>query len=299
MRQSRRAYLAHHLAGPGLPIAAATEVAYRARRLAGARREALCGPEAPQLPEVLWKVLKVLGLRVVHHPGPRVAVAVHWSLDTVTPPPPLPGAVNGRCVDISKSRVDEALRAAMGYGAAVDPRRHEGPCVRKSEVNARHDGTLVRAPVARPEPGAVYQRRVDTEVLPGTLEELRTPVVGDAIPFVYVKRRPASDVFGHGPSRAWLAAPDDVMGRAERQQVLGVARGLRLDVGELDVLRDRHDGRLYVVDANRTPWGPPRTLGAREARRAIAVLAAAFEAAHLRPGGRRGAAPRRQAARSG
>jgi hypothetical protein len=29
-----------------------------------------------------------------------------------------------------------------------------------------------------------------------------------------------------------------------------------LDYGELDVLRDADDGRLYVVDVNTTPFGP-------------------------------------------
>jgi hypothetical protein len=29
-----------------------------------------------------------------------------------------------------------------------------------------------------------------------------------------------------------------------------------LDWGGLDILRDRHDGRLYVVDVNKTDVGP-------------------------------------------
>ena len=30
-----------------------------------------------------------------------------------------------------------------------------------------------------------------------------------------------------------------------------------MDYGEVDVLRDRDDGRIYIVDANNTPSGPP------------------------------------------
>jgi hypothetical protein len=63
---------------------------------------------------------------------------------------------------------------------------------------------------------------------------------------------------------------------------LRLCREMRLDFGELDVLRDRHDGRIYVVDVNRTPWGPPRTLGTRGALRAIDLVAEAFHDAFLR-----------------
>ena len=281
MSQPRHAYLAHHLRPPGARIAATAQAAYVLRRARGERREALCAPERPALPDALWKVLRQLGLRLVDRPGPRVAVAIHWTLATTTPPFPIPGAVNGGCVDIRKVRVDAAMRAVVGYGTAVDPTRVSGPVVRKSDDNARHDGTIVQAPVARPAATAVHQRLVDTEVSPGTLEDLRTVVVAGAIPLVYVKRRPSGDRFGHGPSRAWIAPPAAVMDLSEQAAVLDVCADVGLDVGEVDVLRDRKDGRLHVVDVNRTPWDPPRTLGAAEARRAIATMAEAFAGAYL------------------
>lgn len=31
-----------------------------------------------------------------------------------------------------------------------------------------------------------------------------------------------------------------------------------LDYGELDILRNNLDGRIYVVDVNKTLWGPPQ-----------------------------------------
>lgn len=34
-------------------------------------------------------------------------------------------------------------------------------------------------------------------------------------------------------------------------------RIMGLDYGELDVLRDTEDGKLYVADVNNTPWDPP------------------------------------------
>src|SRR5215218_6726579 len=138
MGQRRREYLAHHLRPPGLQIAAAMLGHGAARRVAGERRAVLVGPDATQLPETLWKVLHRLGLRAVPQWSSRLVASVHWTLATTAAPSPVAGAVNGRCTDISKRRVEEASRAVLGYGAGVDPRRFEGVCVRKSDQNAVH-----------------------------------------------------------------------------------------------------------------------------------------------------------------
>ncbi len=45
-----------------------------------------------------------------------------------------------------------------------------------------------------------------------------------------------------------------------------------MDYGELDVLRDRDDGRIYIVDANIAPSGPPSPISDEDARRAIVKL---------------------------
>lgn len=251
---------------------------------AGARRTALVGPDPLRLPEALRKVLRVLGLRAVRRPRPGLALAVHWSLATVIPPPLVTGMVNGGCRDIGKRRLEAASVAALAYGPAVDPRADAGPCVVKSEGNARHDGRLDRTPVAHPDPSAVSQRLVDTADAHGVLEELRATVVAGRLPVVYVKRRPARDRFGRGESTARLAGVEDVMDPEEAAGVLRLCRHLGLDLGELDVLRDRADGRLHAVDANRSPRGPPRSLGRRAAGAAVRLQAEAVAAAWLGAG---------------
>jgi hypothetical protein len=42
------------------------------------------------------------------------------------------------------------------------------------------------------------------------------------------------------------------------------------------VLRDRDDGRTYIIDANNTPTGPSYRLSSAELRRAVNILALAF-----------------------
>src|SRR3954454_7156229 len=39
----------------------------------------------------------------------------------------------------------------------------------------------------------------------------------------------------------------------EVRQILAFARAMGVDYGEFDILRDRSDGRIYVVDVNKTP----------------------------------------------
>jgi hypothetical protein len=275
------AYFAYHLRPPGARIVAAAQLAAVRRRLAGERGTVLVGPDPVRLPETLWKVLRVLGLRAVGEPGPRLACAVHWTLATVAPASTRPDAVNAGCLDISKRRVDAAMHAVLGYGAGIDATAHEGMLVAKSDENARHDGRVLQGPVTAPEPGVVHQRLVDTELSPGVLEELRVPVIAGGVPLVYRKRRPVVDRFGHGPSAASIASPREVMSRAELAAVVAVCGHVGLDFGEADVLRDRTDGRLYVVDVNRTPWGPPRALGARAAGAAVRALADAFAPAFV------------------
>ena len=54
-----------------------------------------------------------------------------------------------------------------------------------------------------------------------------------------------------------------------------VARKLGIDYGEFDVLRDK-DRRIYVVDANNTPYGPPNELSEGDCTRALVLLANEF-----------------------
>src|SRR5690606_19180460 len=108
------------------------------------------------------------------------------------PPAGVP-VINGKCVDISKSLVDRLHEDAFGYTMAVDPRRHQGPMVVKSEINAAHDGRIVTGPLADPQPGASYQILIANEIPargsgPALVEDLRLMIVGGKTPVAYRKR---------------------------------------------------------------------------------------------------------------
>ena len=59
------------------------------------------------------------------------------------------------------------------------------------------------------------------------------------------------------------------------------AAALRVEYGEIDAVRDRSSGQLYIVDVNPTPFGPPNHIDRRGYYRAIARMADAFQRAFL------------------
>jgi hypothetical protein len=202
------------------------------------------------------------GYAVVTDPEDRFDAAIFWTTRTIRRPTPALAAVARRarvlnfgCRDIGKRHVERVFSSVFGYGSLLSPRTMSGPCVRKSNLNARHDGVVVRCPVRRPRRDCVYQRLIDNRVGGDQVEDLRTPVIGGDIPFVYMSRKPLSDRFD-GQTSVRRVAPDRVYSPSEIQKIQRFCAVMGLDYAELDVLRDRRDRRIFIVDANPTPWTP-------------------------------------------
>jgi hypothetical protein len=65
----------------------------------------------------------------------------------------------------------------------------------------------------------------------------------------------------------------------ELAKILEFTSRMQLECGDLDVVRDQDDHRLYIVDANTTPWsGSLRPLTPRERIVSLRRTARAFEA---------------------
>ena len=242
---------------------------------------AFVGPDRVTHHYTIWKTCRLLGLRMRPAADASWDVAVAWRDETRCAPHPVPGALNALCVDIGKDLVQRRFAEAFGYALAVDPRAHEGAYVRKSVRNYAHDGVVLDTPAPR-QPGFVYERLIDTVDPDGYATDLRTPIVGDSIPLVWVLKRPAGDRFGTDSPYARRVATSEAFTPDEIGKLLAFARSLGLAYGELDVLRDRTDGRIYVVDANKTPVGPPPALPAHERYRSMHRIAGAFAREFLR-----------------
>jgi hypothetical protein len=240
------------------------------------------GPAPLRVHHVLYKVAHRRGWRLSSDPGVAHDVAVRWHAVAVADDPPgslREGWVNGRCRDTRKQVVDAAAARVFGHDVRIDPTTWSGRYVAKADANALHDGRVLTHPIPAPMPGIQYQRLIDNEVGGGMVEDLRLAVVGRSFPVAYRKLRPVHDRFSNRNTHATLIDPASVGSETELAQVLEVCDALGVDYAELDLLRDRSDGRLYVIDVNPTPYGPPNHLERGQGRQVIERVGAAFATA--------------------
>lgn len=189
-----------------------------------------------------------------------------------------PGAklINFACWDISKSRVAAASEAAFGASLAIDPTAFVGEAVEKSQINAAHDGRIVKCPQPAA-PGRVYQRVIDNRTPDlSMVEDLRTCTLGGKPIVVFVKRRPVAKRFQNTNVDVQLRRPDEVFSEDELARITAFCTDIGLEWGGVDVLRDRKDGSLQIVDANKTDMGPPIDLNLPDKIVAAGILARAF-----------------------
>ena len=183
-----------------------------------------------------------------------------------------PGFWNGHCLDISKSTLDRHHHDVFGYGVNVDPTTHSGLMLEKSEGNAVHDGREIEGPLSPDhlEAGKVYQRIIDNRTESGLFEDLRVVVINGQVPVVYRKRKSGEVRYTNETAEVDLAeSPKNFFSEAELDQIVSLSAKMCAEFAELDVLRDRQDGRIYCVDLNPTPYGPPAGLGGGFRKRAI------------------------------
>ena len=171
------------------------------------------------------------------------------------PPTSAAPMFNRGCTDISKQRVADVFEEVFGYALRVEPERSFGAFVEKADRNGVHDGRIVEGPL-RPRDGCVYQRLVETTDTDGMVHDLRSPCVDGAPVVVWEKTRPADIRFSIQNSRVRLRDPASVFSAAEIKLIVRFNRRMGLDWGGLDILRDAVDGRIYIVDVNKTDLGP-------------------------------------------
>jgi glutathione synthase/RimK-type ligase-like ATP-grasp enzyme len=85
--------------------------------------------------------------------------------------------------------------------------------------------------------------------------DIRVPIMGSDVPFALKRYKAHNDMFDVTIG-AELFATRDVLHDDEIAKIRTFCREMGLDYGELDVLRDNRDGRIYIVDVNNTPAGP-------------------------------------------
>ena len=215
------------------------------------------------------------------------ADAAFYFEDATSGSPPQPthaASHNFACSNVSKSHVAAVFEEVFGYPLTVDPLAVTGPIVEKSEKNGVHDGRIVEAP-APARQGYAYQRLVDTADEAGVCRDFRTPCVGGSPVVVWIKHKPGGGRFAIHNRRVTLREPSEVFSQAELAQIRRFTARMGLDWGGLDILRDRHDGRIYIVDVNKTDLGPVIALSWFDKIRSMRRLGDALERLIAQPQG--------------
>ncbi len=250
-------------------------------------------PGYPSKSTVLYKIFRRLGYNITNNDALPNDIVIYWDDTTYRKPDSLIDqisksrkVINRWSVDISKSYVDGIFQHVFGYSSFVDPNLFHGLMVKKSEVNARHDGEIVIGPL-KPQVGFIYQKLINNVYDDAFAADLRIPLFNNKTPLVFVKYKTLSTRFGlfkkhhHRKKNTLLLKTEEVLSKEEIEKLKTFCQLSGLDYGELDVLRDKDDGRIYIVDVNNTPTGPPY-MNKQEFEQAMQIMTDVFEQEFLR-----------------
>lgn len=246
-------------------------------------------PRKPSHKAVASKILRKLNYNISTNPVRKFNIAINWVdatfrekddiLETIGSSKKV---LNSECLDISKNHTGKVFENIFGYPLLLDPFTHLGKCVKKNNLNAsKVDTEIVQCPVKEIEDGYVYLKLIDAQLDDNIVIDYRISIIGNSIPLLYLKKKPLKQRFLNDAVEITLHSPDEFLSKEELEKTLQLCKKIGLDYGELDILRDNNDGRIYIIDANNTPWGPPADLTKHDNKKALEILSAAFEKEYL------------------
>ena len=239
-------------------------------------------PDLPSKRSVLHKVCRNLGWELTNQPRKNIRGIMRFE-DATEKSLPLPQWIqaaqvpilNKDCLDIRKQTLERHHVIAFGYGMQIDPLEHTGLLVIKSDTNAQHDGRIVQGPLTKStvQDTHVYQRVIRNQDSTDRWLDLRVVWINGILPHLYLKFKHEDERFTNLTFSVKLAKVSDWLSQREVDQISKFMEQHHTDAAELDVLRDADDGRIYVVDINPTPWGPPELLDRTDAQTALKQMA--------------------------
>ncbi len=242
-------------------------------------------PQYPSKRSVLHKILGVLNYNRTNNPKFKFDYVINWQDTTFRKEMPLLSALNKKqhvinlnCNNISKKYVDSVFKSVFGYCTEVDPLTFKGVCVKKNNINALHDGQIIECPVDKPDKNYIYQKLINNTYNDHLIQDLRTPIIKGNIPIVFLRRRPIEGRFAREKNTSRIGNPDEIYSNEEKNKIRKLCEKMNLEYGDLDILRDNDDGKIYIIDVNNTPHGPSQ-LSKKEKKYALEVLSYEFQKA--------------------
>lgn len=249
------------------PIKTTSNLLTTTKKLVTNQKRILFYPDFPYKKAALYQICLLLGYDVTDDPQRKFDLAVKWErYATFFPKDHVlselsqqnNNIINLNCQDVSKDYTNKVFEQVFGYSLGVNPLTYTGKCVAKSNLNAQHDGKIIDCPISQVKSGVTYQKLVDNEVQEDAVLDYRVPIFKNKIPLVYLylkRNQNATQRFFGYPSliSVELADTEAVFSQDEINKIISFCQKIGLDYGELDILRDRQDRHIYIVDANNTP----------------------------------------------
>lgn len=247
-------------------------------------KKLLVYPHYPSRGSTIYKIAKRLNYNISNKIGVNYIAAVYWEYLTFRKEFELLeglsdklNVVNLYSRNISKEFVDKTFHKVFSYSTFINPLEYKGKIVKKNDINAKHDGQILNAPTDKIEEGFIYQILIDNTVEDNKIEDIRVPVIGQVLDFVYLKYRNQDIRFTNSTEKTLVKPVGEILKQNEIEKLNLFCKELKLEYGELDVLRDKHTKKIYVVDVNNTPQGPPANTAKADAEFALDTIAKAFQ----------------------
>ena len=169
---------------------------------------------------------------------------------------------NNHTCNISKTPMGNSFEKVFGYNINVNPEEYEGLVVKKSNGQGRHNGKIIQCPISKPKP-ACYQIFLNWRTRDGLyLKEYRIPVIGGEVPFVYYKKKTEEQKWKAGCAELEILPTPKAFSTEELAKINQFCDEINLDFAAIDIMRHPDTNKMYIIDVNNTPWGPPRLVEA-------------------------------------
>lgn len=241
-------------------------------------------PYFPSRNSTLYKISRNLGFNLVSRPFSNTTLGINFHDSTfqseqIAYPQDLT-IINKNIFDISKSKVDFVHQQVFGYNTIIDPKKHIGSCVVKSNENALHDGIHIQCPVIKVDPDKIYQVLIDNQEA-DLFVDFRVCVMKSKIVIVYKKYKELSFRFTNETCKAEIIQTERIPENIQLK-IIQFCEIMEADFCELDVLKDNISNNWYIIDVNKTPYGPPASLTKKDKNKAVEMLSNGFKKSFLK-----------------